>query len=181
MFKNKKKIIKVICIISCIIVCIILLIFVIFKLSIKDVIEKRYKNDVDYFIDLNNDSKEEKIKLKLKGIPPSRLLDFSIKTKYFIAINDKDYEYKDSREVEGFYIMDINNDKIKEIIVRMDDNSISPSYSKLLIYNFKNEKLEFIKEIFLGELKYNCITKTLIVKKPIYESIKKYEYMFYIF
>ncbi len=176
---NKKKKFKIIVItLSLILIC-----FIILKICIRDVKYKEYEKDTDYFIDLDNDSKEEKIRFDSYGDKGTDDL-FPFKNNYDIIINDKVYNYKlrSGFNVSGFYIIDINNDGFKEIMVRKNEIMTTTSNSLLLIYNFENEELNYKNSIYFGDLKYSFITKTIIVKKINHDSIKeKIEYEYYKF
>lgn len=162
---TKKKIFKII-----IILLIIILVFcIILKLSTKKVIFKEYENDIEYFVDLNNDSKEEKIKFKnYEDKKTENSIGFPTNVSYSIIIDDKEYNYKlkDSRYNYHFYITDINDDGIKEIVARINDNTWEFNYMEDSIYNFKNDELNFVKKVKAGdEVMYNFITKTVYFTK----------------
>ena len=120
-----------------------------------------YSESCTIKLDLDGDTVEEEIELKDLG--------------KYIVINDNEYiinKYcKDSDTIyddynkNQYYIVDLNNDGLLEIIHRTYEEMISPSTSKYTIYNFENDNLKEIGNIsIIGNMPNEIYVKENTIK-----------------
>lgn len=131
----------------------------------------KYYEDCNLKIDLDGDTQEENVEIKSSG--------------KYIIINGKEYivnkrandENEDNKDdnlihvldnhcnVNQYYIIDMNNDNIMEIIHRTYSNMISPITSYYTIYNLYNYELVQIGEMsFMGNIPNNVYVKDNTIK-----------------
>ena len=69
-------------------------------------------------------------------------------------------------------VADLNNDGNKEILICRYDNQISPSYRRWSVYQFNKQtkELEYLIDIYDGELVYNSLSCKLMVKYQLHET-----------
>ena len=133
----------------------------------------KYEIGKEVFLDIDNDGKNENIKLDYSGI--------IINGKTF-RINDDQNDsinigsdsiflvslFKDN--IISLGIADLNLDNKFELLVCTSNNSYSPSYRKWKIYKYENESLTFIDEIYDGKITYNKSTNKIEVTYDLYET-----------
>ena len=95
-------------------------------------------------LDLDGDNVEETIKLNESGKYISIDDTNYMINKYFKESNDTNSVMYNNYNKNQYYILDLNDDGILEIIHRTYGEMISPSTSKYTIYNFKDHNLNEI-------------------------------------
>lgn len=127
----------------------------------------KFYSDCNIKIDLNGDKQEETIDIKSSG--------------KFIIINGKEYNVNKRVDkncnINQYYICDLNNDNIMEIIHRTFSNIISPITSYYTIYNFYNNELyEIGEKSFIGNIPDEIHVKNNTIKFEYwpYESPQNY-------
>ena len=140
-----------------------------------NMIDCYYTGSMNFKLDLDGDNKKENITTE----------DFG----KYLHINENKYKVnKNSTNIDNtsflgkdypnkYYIVDLNNDGVKEIIHDTYTNTISPITHKYTIYNYKNNKIKEIAKLSIsGNIPSEVYVKNNTVKFKYhpYETEKGY-------
>lgn len=158
--------------IGIIFICFIIIGMFLCKQLTSTIVVKKYEIGELVSVDLDNDGKEEKIQVTASndnGNPFSRS-----KKEIYANVDDNKYIFftEAGESVTAFGIADLNLDNKFELLVRVCDFSISPSYHKWNIYKYDSGNLTFVKKISNGDITYNKLTNKLKVEYSLHETAK---------
>lgn len=166
-----------------IVICFIIIGIFLYKQLTTIIYVKEYEIGKLVSIDIDNDGKEEKIKVTTNTLSNKNTTNNSIqfmmsnlysKKEININIDDNNYKFftKEGEIVIALGIADLNLDNKFELLVCVYNNSISPSYRQWNIYKYESKNLTFIKNIYDGYITYNKSINKLKVKYNLHESAK---------
>ena len=161
-------------------ICLVIIGIFLYKQLTTTIYLKEYKIGELVSIDIDNDGKEEKIKLTSTTLSNENTTNNSILSKLHskkeidINIDDNNYKFftKEGENVLALGIADLNLDNKLELLVCVCDNSISPSYRKWNVYKYDNKNLIFIEKIYDGYITYNKLLNKLKVKYSLHQTVK---------
>lgn len=166
-----------------IVICFLIIGFFLYNLLTTVIYIEKFAIDELISFDIDNDGNKEQIKVSVKVLSDENITNSSLQPKISnlnskkeitITINNKNYIFitEKGESVIDLAIADLNLDNNFELLVCVYDDIISPSYRRWNIYQYSNNDLTFVKNIYDGHITYNKLINKLKVTFNLHETIK---------